>query len=175
MSHKILVCGGNGAGKSTLGRALALRLHCPFLDIEDYYFPPSEGDYPYRTSLRREDFIDRLLADLTGGGSLVMASVKGDFGPDPTALFTCAVLVDVPKPLRLERVRQRSFAKFGDRMHPGGDLYEQEERFFAMVQGRSNQDVEDWLRESRLPVIRVDGTQPVAASVDAVLQALEHY
>lgn len=173
MDRKVLVCGGNGAGKSTLGRALAAALGCRFLDVEDYYFPsPAPGDYPYRAARKREDFLERLLADLAAPGDLVMASVKGDFGPDPAALFTHAVLVDVPKALRLERVRNRSRARFGPRMAPGGDLYEQEEAFFAMAAGRSSRDVENWLSSVRLPALRVDGTLPPGENTRIILRFL---
>lgn len=53
--NKIIVCGGNGAGKSTLGKYLAEKLGWKFIDIEDYYFPPSNTDYNYeaaRTTFR---------------------------------------------------------------------------------------------------------------------------
>ena len=30
----------------------------------------------------------------------------------------------------MQRVKKRSFQKFGNRMLPGGDLHEQEEKFF---------------------------------------------
>ena len=46
-------------------------------------------------------------------------------------------MIDVPKDIRIQRVKNRSFEKFGDRMLSGGDLYEQEEKFFALVQSRA--------------------------------------
>lgn len=36
--------------------------------------------------------------------------------------FQYIVLVEVPRDIRLQRVRNRSFQKFGSRMLPGGDL-----------------------------------------------------
>ena len=36
----------------------------------------------------------------------------------------------------MQRVKNRSFQKFGNRMLPGGDLYEQEEEFFEFVKSR---------------------------------------
>lgn len=35
----IVVMGVSGVGKSTVGKALALRLHCDFIDADDYHSP----------------------------------------------------------------------------------------------------------------------------------------
>ena len=88
-------------------------------------------------------------------------------------LLTCAVLLDVPKEARLERVRQRSYRKFGDRMGPGGDLHDREEQFFRMVEGRSQGDVEAWLEGTGLPVLRLDAAQETARLAEAVVRFLE--
>lgn len=54
-------------------------------------------------------------------------------------------MIDVPKDIRIERVKNRSFQKFGNRMLSGGDLYEQEERFFELVKSRAENTVEKWV------------------------------
>ena len=172
MRDRIIVCGGNGAGKSTLGPCLARRLGCPFRDIEDYWFPKTDPGNPYGEARRREEVAALLLADLERPEGLVLAAVKGDFGPAVEGLFTCAVLVEVPKVLRMERIRDRSRRKFGDRMALGGDLYRQEREFFRMAEARSQEDVTAWLAKTGLPVVRVDGTRPPAENTRAVLRWL---
>ena len=59
-------------------------------------------------------------------------SVKGDYGEDIHSFFQYAILPDVPRDIRLQRVKERSFQKFGSRMLSGGDLFEQEEKFSAL-------------------------------------------
>ena len=71
-----------------------------------------------------------------------------------------------------ERVRNRSFQRFGSRMLPGGDQYEREERFFALVRSREEDTVEKWLRHLSCPVRRVDGTRPVEENVDLITSFL---
>ena len=173
MEERIILCGGNGAGKSTLGRRLAERLGWPFFDIETYYFPAAGADDPYEAPRTREEAAGLLLADLRSHPRCLLAAVKGAYGAEAEGLLTCAVLLDVPKEARLERVRQRSYQKFGDRMLPGGGLYEQEERFFRMVEGRSQGDVEAWLERTGLPVLRLDGTRETARLAEAVARFLE--
>ena len=172
MSDRILVCGGDGAGERTLGRDLGGGVGGGFADIEDYYFPKRSPDYPYGEVRSREEVRPLLLRDLRRHENIVIAAVKADFGREVEELFTCAVLVQTPRTQRLERVRGRSFQRFGERMQPGGDLYEKEGRFFDMVAQRPEGDVESWLAGTGLPVIRVDGTKPLERSASTVLRAL---
>lgn len=89
MGHKIIVCGGNGAGKVRWAVFwqdvwdAGLRI----ADIEDYYFPEPWADYPYETVRDRDEVCALLLADLRRHDSLVLASVKGDFGAEIESLF----------------------------------------------------------------------------------------
>lgn len=172
MSNRIIVCGGNGAGKSTLGKRLATELGWSFKDIEEYYFPINSTDYNYSEARTKEEVSELLLADMKEHENFVLASVKGEFGSEVSKLFTCAILIEVPKKLRMERVRERSNKKFGDRMLPGGDLYEKEEKFFDMVQNRPEDYTTRWLESVDVPVIRVDGTCTIEANITKIKEKL---
>lgn len=172
MPHKILICGGNGAGKSTLGRALAQATGWPFRDVEDYYFPAADGDYKYKTSRTSAEVAHLLKQDLELYPDILFASVRGNYGADAPRMFTAAVWVQTPKEERMARVQQRSFAKFGERMLPGGDLHDQEQRFFALVQSRTEDDLPLWLNQLAIPVLRVDGRRPVSENVENILMFL---
>lgn len=170
MGIGIIVCGLNGAGKSTLGRALAGRLNIPFLDKEDLYFPKTDPDYLYASPRTREEAEALFVRQVAKLNSFVFASVKGDYGD--SGIFQYAVLVETPRDVRLRRVRDRSFQKFGIRMLPGGDLYEREERFFRLVEERGEDTVEVWTRELDCPVLRVDGLMPVEENVERIVEWL---
>lgn len=172
MSNKIIVCGGNGAGKSTLGKEIAKELGWTFKDIEEYYFPINNTDYNYVQARTKEEVSELLLADMKKYDDFVLASVKGEFGSEVSEMFNCAILVEVPKELRMERVRDRSKQKFGDRMLPGGDLYEKEEMFFHMVQKRPDDYVTKWLDTVDMPVIRIDGIRPIKDNIEIIKKEL---
>ena len=173
MGTGILVCGLNGCGKSTLGRALAQRLGYHFIDIEDLYFPKTNPDYLYDGPRPRAEAEALLLDEIHDHGHFVLAAVKGDFGRGIPAFFQCALLLQVPRDIRMERVRNRSFQKFGDRMLPGGDLYGREEQFFRMAASRSERDVEGWLGTLRCPVFPVDGTRPIEENITLIIKGLD--
>ena len=172
MYNKILVCGGNGAGKSTLGKALAQALCFTFMDVEDYYFPQSDADYKYDVVHTKEQVNALLLADMKRHQHFVLASVKGNFDEHVRTMFDCAVYVHVPKEVRMQRVYERSLHKFGDRMLPGGDLYEREKAFVDMVQQRPENEVMESLQVLKIPIIQLDGTLPVEDNVKKLTKLL---
>lgn len=168
MGTGILICGLNGTGKSTLGKALAEQLHFHFIDNEDLYFPKTDPLYTYASPRARDEVETLLFREIKAHEHFVFASVKGDYGEAICSFFQYAVLIHVPREIRIERVKNRSFQKFGDRMLPGGDLYEQEQHFFDFVQSKPENSVEEWLRTLTCPVLRVDGTRPVEDNVNFI-------
>ena len=172
MGKGILVCGCNGCGKTTLARMVAQRLGVRFLDIEDYFFPKEDSDYPYRESRSRKEAVALLAADTAGEEPFVLASVKGDFGPEIEGRFACAVLLSAPKEVRERRLRERSFERFGERMRPGGDLYEAEERFFRAAAALSPEEVTGWADTLSCPVIQVDSGRPAPEVLEEIIQRL---
>lgn len=168
MGTGIILCGLNGAGKSTLGKALADQLHFHYIDNEDLYFPKTDPAYLYAAGRDRKE-VERLLLEETAvHPDFVFTSVKGDYGGTVRARFQYAVWVEAPRELRLRRVRERSWQKFGDKMLPGGELYEQEEGFFRFVSGRAEDTVEKWLQSFPGPVLRVDGREPAEENAERI-------
>lgn len=170
MGTGILICGLNGAGKSTLGKALARQLHYHFIDNEDLYFPKSDPRCPYATPRSRQEVETLLLEEIATHENFVFTSVKGDYGEAIRRAFSHIVLLTVPRELRLERVKNRSLQRFGERALPGGELYEQEERFFDFVRSRDENSVEEWISCMSCPVIRLDGTKPVSENMMRILE-----
>ena len=174
MGIGIIMCGLNGVGKSTLGKALAERLNFYFIDNEDLYFPKTDPNYTYAAPRTRKEVEKLLFREIKAHENFIFTSVKGDYGEIVSSFFQYAVLLDVPKDIRIQRVKNRSFQKFGNRMLPGGDLYEQEERFFDFVQSRAENSVEEWIQSLKCPVIRVDGTKPLEENINFIKEQLQN-
>lgn len=173
MGIGILVCGLNGSGKSTLGKVLAEKLDYHFIDNEDLFFPKTDPNYTY-VSPRFKSEVERLLMDeVKAHKNFVFAAVCGDSGKEILTLYNYAVLIDVPKEIRMQRVRNRSFQKFGNRKLKGGDLYEEEERFFQFVSNRPDDYVVQWLQSLYCPTIRIDGAKPVEDNINIILDQIE--
>ena len=168
----ILVCGLNGVGKSTLGKLLAERLSYRFIDNEDLYFPKDDTRYEYSHPRGKEEVLRLLEERIEEDPDFVFAAVKGDYGEKLLSLLEHIVVIDVPREIRLARVRERSFRRFGDRIRPGGDLAEKENAWFTQVESRPEDFVLRWLETVDCPVIRVDGTLPVEENVERLVSVL---
>lgn len=173
MGTGIIICGLNGAGKSTIGKALAKKLDFHFIDNEELYFPKTDPHYTYASPRTRKEVEQLLFSEIKAHKDFVFASVKGDYGENIYPFFQYAVLLDVPRNIRLQRVKERSFQKFGSRMLPDGDLYEQEENFFDVVKSRAENTVEEWVQSLSCPIIRVDGTKPIEENVKFIIERIQ--
>lgn len=173
MGMGIIICGLNGSGKSTLGKALAAKLGFYFIDNEDLYFPKTNPAYIYSSPRTREEVEKLLFNEIKAHENFVFASVKGDYGEQFYPFFQYAVLIDVSTDIRIQRVRNRSFQKFGNRMLPGGDLYEQEEKFFEFVKSRPENTVEEWVQSLKCSIIRIDGTKSIDENIDYIIAQLK--
>ena len=168
----ILICGLNGAGKSTLGSALASRMGYEFIDNEDLFFSKADPAYEYSDPRTKEEAIRSLEERIRNNPRFVFAAVKGDYGDKLIKSLDHIILVEVPKDIRSQRVRVRSFLKFGRRISPGGELYDREQNWFAIADSRPEDHVLAWLETIELPVIRVDGTLPVEDNIKYLMSVL---
>ena len=172
MGIGIQICGLNGSGKSTLGRALAEKIGFYFIDDENLYFSRSNQNEPYTNPKPRHEVEQLLMNEIKNHPDFVFAAVKGDYEKDIISMYDYVIMLEVPKSVRSQRVRNRSFKKFGSRMLLGGDLYNQEESFFQMVESRQDNYVENWLQTVKCPIIRIDGTKPIEENVEYIINSI---
>ncbi len=179
-NQRIHITGASGSGVTTLGRALATALAVPHHDTDDYYWLPTEPPFtdkrPIEDRLRlmEEMFLPRMAWVLSG-------SLAG-WGDPLIAHFDAVAFVRTPTDVRLARLRAREALRYGDAaIAPGGARHEHTETFAAWaaqydtagLEMRSLRRHETWLDTLLCPVIRVDGTAPIAETVDRVLSSLE--
>ena len=175
MGTGILVCGLNGAGKSTLGLELANNLGFYFIDNEYLFFNRTSNNEPYTNPRSHEEAVELLMTEVQNNPNFVFSAVRGDYGKDIISMYDFVVLIEAPAEVRLQRIRNRSHSKFGDRMLEEGDLFEQEEAFFRFAESRSSDYVEQWLETLNCPILRVDGTKPIKESIDCILKNIGDY
>ena len=171
-ANGICICGLNGSGKTTLGRLLAERLEYQRMDVEDYYFPDGEA-IPYSTARSREEVCKRLRTDMEKHPQFVFSAVNGDMGEDVTSHYRLVVYLYVPLKIRAGRIRKRAFERFGARVEPGGDMYEQEQEFFAFAVHRTPEKIERWLETLSCDILRLDGTARPEVNVEKICAFLQ--
>lgn len=174
MGMGILICGLNGCGKSTLGKALADRIGFHFIDNENLFFERTELSISYTNPRSHREAEEIFAKEIIEHPNFIFAAVTGNYGKDILSLYQYVILVETPKNIRIQRIRERSYQKFGKRMLPGGDLYQQEEAFFRFAEERPGYHVESWITKANIkcPVIRVDGTGNIDDNIEYIIKSL---
>lgn len=173
---RIGITGGSGCGVTTLGAALAERLGAVHIDTDDHFWIAT--DPPYRVKREVPERLARIRAEQARTGRWVMSGTLDGWAEAVTGDAGLIVFLQVPTEVRLERLRRRELERFGEALRPGGTMHENHQEFIAWaahyddgtLHGRSLPRHEQWLGGLTLPVLRLDGTRPTEALVEAVLE-----
>jgi hypothetical protein len=103
--------------------------------------------------------------DLTAQEHWVVSGSLCGWGDVAIPLFELVVFLWVPQDIRMARLRQREHARFGERILPGGDMYESSQAFLARAASydeggldiRSRQRHDQWLGMLPCPIICFEG------------------
>lgn len=183
MAKGMILFGGMGVGDSTLGRETARRLGWPHFDLDDFIWR-WDTEIPFTVIRPRAEKIAMLKEAISYHPHFVMSGSMFSFRKEFEACFELAVFLTAPAEIRAERVRKREQKRWGERVLPGGDMYEREgapyrdymawarsydegsEEVFSLAQH------EAWIRELPCPVLRLDGTAPIEENAQRVIEAL---
>lgn len=191
MAQGIAFCGLNGAGKSTLAHAVARETGRFEIDAEDYYFPeqsasrlsalendPAEtrhlGALPFSVSRTKDEAQAAMLADMQKNPRFVLAGVTLNWSSEILARIGLVFYVQTPAQERVRRIRQREELRFGDRVLPGGDMYDQQREFRKTALERDPAAVEQSLIRLKCPIVPVDGTLPPEKNLEMILGQLKN-
>jgi adenylate kinase family enzyme len=178
---KIHITGASGSGVTTLGKALAQEFGSMHLDIDDYFWMPT--DPPYTTKRPRElrlALLNEGFARASETGWVLSGSIL-EWGDSLIPLFDLTIFISTPTELRLQRLRARETARFGaEAIAPGGSRHEVYEAFIKWAaayeallhEGRSRAKHEVLLAKLPCPVLRLDGSLPVPVLVQQVIGKL---
>lgn len=177
--RRIHVTGASGSGTTTLGRALANALALPHHDTDDYFWQPTVPPYQHkretadRLRLMREMFLPR-------SGWVLSGAIEG-WGDSLVTYVDLVVYLSTSTEIRVQRLRAREAAHFGaDAIAPGGWRNKEFEEFIEWAshydeggrEGRNLARHQAWLAVLPCPVLRLDGSRPLAELIADVRGAL---
>ena len=168
----ILICGLNGCGKTTLGRELARVLKYSFLNDEDYWF--LESDIPFSKCRSDEDAKATVMSFLEQNENCIIVASRGDLGAEINSKLDTVVYLSAPLEIRFERIKKRDSDRFADRVLEGGDMYEQQKKFYEFAVTRTTDKIKKWLESLSCDVICIDGRKSISENIDIILKAGIH-
>jgi len=168
--HGIIMLGANGSGKSTLGRELACVLNFIHFDVEDYWF--YKTDIPYTAIRPQEERKEMLLSDMKKHGSFVVSGDVSGWGNEFLTVFDFVIFITAPTDIRMKRIENREYARWGDRVLEGGVMYESQRKFREFAATRDAGLLEQAASLYLCPILRVDGTKSLSELVHDIKQVL---
>lgn len=174
----IHIYGASGSGTSTLGKTISDHLGYRFMDTDDYFWMPTNPKFT--TKREPKERIRLMKADIESAQNVVISGSLVDWGDELIPLFTLVIRLVTDKEVRIKRIRQRESERFGKRIEPGGDMYEQHQAFLkwaasydtgdATMRSKSNHD--QWQTKLVCPQLILDGAIDLETNLMAVQKAL---
>ncbi len=190
MIRGIAIMGLNGCGKSTLAHTISKKLGFYEIDVEDYYFPEQKdsrqaileqkydveckykGEIPYSVSCSKTEVQEMIRKDIERHPQFVIAGVTMNWEEDILSAIDIVFILEVPGEERVKRVQQREEIRFGSRVMPGGDMYEQQKEFRDIIASKSDQSVEESANKIQCRKVKLDGTKSIDHNVSVVMKVL---
>lgn len=172
--NKIHIFGASGSGTSTLGAALTNKLPHTHLDTDDYFWKNKFTDQ------REVDERKKLLKnDLSTYDKSILSGALCGWGDSFKSYFDLVIFLWIPSNIRLERLHNREFQRYGGEILAGGNKHEQYNTFMnwaslyddAGMEVRSKVLHEYWM-EDTCPILRIEGNYTVQERVEIVLNYL---
>jgi adenylate kinase family enzyme len=115
VNKKIHIFGASGSGTSTLGTSLTNVLPYIHLDTDDYFWIKKfteQREVNEKRKLLREDL---LMYNI-----LILSGALCGWGDSFKSYFDLVIFLWIPKNIRLERLQQREFKRYGNDILAGG-------------------------------------------------------
>lgn len=187
----IAIMGLNGCGKSTLAHAIGKKLSYYEIDVEDYYFPEQKhsrqaildqqfdikyeyiGELPYSVPRSKTEVQEMIRDEIENHPQFVISGVTMNWASDVISKIDIVFMLKVPTKERVKRVKQREEIRFGSRVMPGGDMYEQQKKFRDIIAEKDSHLVEESANRISCKKVYLDGTKSIDENVSIVLRILE--
>jgi adenylate kinase family enzyme len=161
MKRKIHILGASGSGTTTIAKNICDNLGYIHFDSDNYFWLPTQHSFTVERS--RNECLQMMKNDLSSCNEWILSGSLTGWGDVLVPYFDLVIFVYVPQDIRLERLKNREYERYGDNIFPGGDKYEHSKDFlewaasydFGTRNGRSLPKHEAWLKTIECPVIRI--------------------
>ena len=160
---KIHILGPTSSGTSTLGKAIAEKYKIPCFDSDDIIWVKS--DPPFTQTRERDERIKILEDILKNNESFVLSGAVRSWGDFIGPFLDVVIYKYVDQETRIKRLIERETIRFGDRILPGNDMYENYIKLIEYTEKyetggmeiRSKKSHLFWINNLKCKVFTIDG------------------
>jgi len=162
-SKKIHIMGASGSGTTTMGEWISKAFGHTHLDTDDYFW--EDTDPPYTTKRSVDERLNLLDEQIMFKDDVVLTGSLCGWGDVLVEEFDLLIYINTPSDVRVKRLKQREFEKFGNRIFEGGDMYDTHEEFISWTKRYDTAGTEQrsfithmkWLKERKIPTLFISG------------------
>lgn len=179
---KIYIFGASGSGVSTLGKALSVELTIPYFDSDDYYWLSKDPIFTHKRA--PEDRNQTLLQDLRNNESWVLGGPVFTWKePNLPPKADLIVFLHIPKEIRMKRLKEREFERFGEAIFHDHERAEISRKFLEWaadydentgIANRTYKSQKEWLKSVNSPVLKLYGDLTIEERTRKVLYKLKN-
>ncbi len=175
MEPRIHILGASGSGTTTLASGISASLKIKSLDADDYFWEPTNPPFTIKRSA--DERMVLLNRDLGCQPSWILSGSIVSWADAVKDRFTHVIFMFLRQEIRLARLCERERQRFGTRIDPGGDMYQQHLDFIDWAKKyedggldvRSKKLHEEWLKDLNCPIIRISGELSCEAQIQRAI------
>ncbi|MEM1136989.1 MAG: AAA family ATPase [Bacteroidota bacterium] len=175
---RIHIFGASGSGTTTLGKALAPHLGWMHLDADDFYWKRTNP--PYQQKIPLEQRNASITSAIEKYKSVIISGSMVSWGEQWKLAVDLAVFLYIPQKIRMERLRKRETARYGNLLYSDENIKANTSAFLEWAvryddkkfTGRSISQHELWITQLTCTVLKIEGDTSVKERVDLVLEQL---
>lgn len=178
MKNVIHIFGASGSGTTTLGKKICEELGYTLMDTDNYFWMPTEPPFTHKRP--KKERIELMKNDISKSENVVISGSLTDWGDELIPFFTLAIRIEMRQSVRLERLVQREKGRYGSRIEPSGDMYQEHIEFIEWAKSYDNGGLDirskamhDELQKTfTCKILHLDGENKVEDNFEEVLKAM---
>ena len=178
---KLLIIGASGSGTTTLAKELAKETDYIHLDVDDYYWKPT--DLPYQIKIPLNERAKKLQTDFEKHKKVIVSGSLVSWGKYWLTAFDLVIFTTLEKEIRMQRLQQREQQRYGTQLQNDPIVQERSQAFLAWAAryddqnftGRSIKTHRDWLTSLTCKIIEVDNKERVKTTIRRIINELSKH
>lgn len=171
----IHIYGASGSGTSTLAVAISEKYKYKMLDSDDYFWLPT--DPAFLTKRPRDERVALMKRDMSSENNVVISGSLCGWGDELIPFFDLVIRLNTATTVRIERLKQREYIRFGNRIEPNGDMFDTHMEFLNWASKYDLGDLsmrskifhDEWQKKILSKHITLDGNN----TIDLLLKQIE--